>query len=424
MLISLKEYLYVSNTIHMNITPNTTSPQEAKTPATAAGQYLGYSLQQTLLATRLRQAAAGSTCSLEVLDDVAVQSEDGTTQLTQSKSALTDNPVADRAVSLWKTLFNWLELVKLKLVDPDTTTFEIYVSRQVGGDLVELFHNASNNTTAAQALKVARDLIWGAAPKRSLKPTISKALQKYANPVLEADEFLVIPIIRNFSLTCSESGDPIGDFEKLIAGDPLPLKYVPFIMHFLLGWVKTQVDLMIEKGLPAVIQKDDFHREYIAVKQKVDREWILTCFAPKPNADQLHEHLGDTFIQQLDLIEEDYDEKLDAVSNLLMAGWDRAIWSRSGEVHESSFDELDDSLHKTWRNLKKINDVQYKTFHPVEQGKLLYHECKKHRAKVQQMEVTADYFTSGCFHLLADVSLIGWHPHYATLLLNKLEDAA
>jgi hypothetical protein len=66
-----------------------------------------------------------------------VQAQYGTTHLTQSKSTLTDNPVADRAVSLWKTLYNWLELVNLKLVDPDTTTFEIYVSRQVGGDLVE-----------------------------------------------------------------------------------------------------------------------------------------------------------------------------------------------------------------------------------------------------------------------------------------------
>lgn len=62
----------------MNITTKTTSPQEAKAPATAAGQYLGYSLQQTLLAIRLRKAAEGSACSLEVLDDVAEQAEDGT----------------------------------------------------------------------------------------------------------------------------------------------------------------------------------------------------------------------------------------------------------------------------------------------------------------------------------------------------------
>lgn len=398
-------------------------PSQNMAPATAAGQYLGYSLQQTLLATRLRQAVAGSACSLEVLDDVAEQAVDGTTHLVQSKSALTDNPVADRAVSLWKTLYNWLELVKLKLVDPDTTTFEIYVSRTVTGDIVELFRKAASDTDATHALTAARDLLWGTVPNRPLKPAISAALQKYANPVLEADESLVIPIIRNFRLTCSDSGSPISDFEKLIAGDPVSKQYVPFIVNNLLGWVKKQVDLSIEKGLPAVILKDDFHREYLAVRRKIDKESILTSFAPKPTTDDIHEHLGDTFIQQLELIDEDYDEKLDAVSDLLMAGWDRVLWSQSGEVHESSFDELDESLCKAWKNQKKINDLVYAARPALEQGKLLYYECKKHRLTVQQMS-PPEHFIPGCFHLLADVPLIGWHPHFVKLLSKTEKDVA
>lgn len=397
---------------------------ENMAPATAAGQYLGYSLQQTLLATRLHQAPAGSACSLEVLDDVAVQADDGSSHLIQSKSARTDNPVADRAESLWKTLYNWLELVKLGLVKPDTTIFEIYVSRTVSGDLVDAFHKATTASDAIQSLASARDLLWGAAPERADRANLSKALLKYAIPVLEADESLVIPIIRNFHLTCSESGSPIDDFVQLIANDPVPMKYVPYIVSNLLGWVKVQVDQKIEEGVPAFILKDDFHREYIAFRQKIDRDMILTCFAPQPTVDEIHEHLGDMFIQQLDLIEEDYDEKLEAISDLLMAGCDRVKWSESGDVHESSFDELDASLCRTWRNLKKINDLTHAAKPVVEQGKLLYYECKKHRATVQQMTVTADYFTPGCFHLLADVPHIGWHPQYSVLLPTKHEDAA
>lgn len=409
--------------MHTNDSPEKTALPESKAPATAAGQYLGYSLQQTLLAMRLRQADEGSACSLEVLDDVAVQANDGATHLTQSKSTLTDNPVADRAVSLWKTLYNWLELVKLGLVNPDTTTFEIYVSRPVGGELVEKFHNSTTDAAANTALASARDLLWGPAPGRADHASLSQALQKYANPVLEA-ESLVIPIIRNLRLTCSDSGSPIDDFEELIAGDPVLKQYVHFIVNNLLGWVKKQVDLKIEKGLPAFILKDDFQREYIAFKRKIDRESILACFAPKPTKDQMHERLHDTFVQQLDLIEEDYDEKLAAVSDLLMAECDRVKWSESGEVHESSFDDLDESLRKTWLNQKKINDITHANRPAVEQGKLLYYECKKHRATVQQMTVTADYFTPGCFHLLANVPHIGWHPQYATLLPSKHEDVA
>src|SRR6185295_6570558 len=84
--------------------PRTSPPRrQQKVPATAAGQLLGYSLQLTRLTAMLLNATEGSACSLEVLDDIAEQTVDGGTKLAQSKSALTDNPVADRAIALWKT---------------------------------------------------------------------------------------------------------------------------------------------------------------------------------------------------------------------------------------------------------------------------------------------------------------------------------
>src|SRR5436190_223510 len=102
-----------------------------KVPATAAPQALGYSLQYTRLTGMLLEAPVGTACSLEVLDDVEASSSDGRKHLVQSKSALGDNPVSDRAISLWKSLYNWLQLIDRALVDPHRTTFEIYVSRKV-----------------------------------------------------------------------------------------------------------------------------------------------------------------------------------------------------------------------------------------------------------------------------------------------------
>jgi hypothetical protein len=78
--------------------------------ATAAGQCLGYSLQQLRLCHHLLKTPDGDTVSLEYVDDVAVHRSDGTLFLEQSKSALTGNPAADRADDLWKTFANWAEL--------------------------------------------------------------------------------------------------------------------------------------------------------------------------------------------------------------------------------------------------------------------------------------------------------------------------
>jgi hypothetical protein len=185
-----------------------------KLPATAAGQALGYSLQYTRLTALLLEAGDKSCCTLEVLDDVAEQEPEGKTKLFQSKSALTDNPVADRAISLWKTLFNWLELVKAGHV-PTETLFEIYVSRPVNGELVDSFHNCRSDKDAKMAIKKARDLLWGKGPDFPKRAVLSKILSRYVNPVLGADEKLLGPILVNLQLKCG-SGSPQADIETVI----------------------------------------------------------------------------------------------------------------------------------------------------------------------------------------------------------------
>ncbi|WP_258923541.1 hypothetical protein [Klebsiella pneumoniae] len=74
-------------------------------------------------------------CSLELLDDVAQEDGIGGVKLVQSKSALTANPVADRAKSLWKTLSNWVELIASPGFDVNKAIFELYVSRPVEGPI-------------------------------------------------------------------------------------------------------------------------------------------------------------------------------------------------------------------------------------------------------------------------------------------------
>src|SRR5260221_886122 len=127
-----------------------------KVPATAAPQALGYRLQYTRFTMMLLEAQPGTACSLEVLDDVAASSSDGKKHLVQSKSALGDNPVSDRALSLWKSLYNWVQLIDKEIVTPQKTAFELYISREVHGEIVDSFHNAHSRNAALSALASAR----------------------------------------------------------------------------------------------------------------------------------------------------------------------------------------------------------------------------------------------------------------------------
>ncbi|HWG96584.1 MAG TPA: ABC-three component system protein [Nitrospira sp.] len=390
-----------------------TSGSEA-VPATAAGQALGYSLQFTRLTAMLLIAPDGSSCSLEVLDDVAEQTVDGETKLSQSKSSLTGNPVADRAISLWKTIFNWLEVVKTGLVVPSKTTFELYVSRPVNGQLIDAFHESSSVEDAKEAVAKAREELWGKAPDYAKRATLPHGLGCYVNSVLEADEAHLLPIIVSLRLVCG-SGSPQADIEAAIRRHPVSEARVLDIADKMCGWVKRQVDKQLEKGLAAVILRDDFQREYTSYVRSVDRDLILKGLGKKPSKAEKLECLQDNFVQQLDLIERSFDDKLAAISDFLQACRDRAMWSQAGDVHENSFTELKDDLERTWKNMHLAISIEAASKTEIQRGQLLYARCMMHKARIQGME-PPPHFVPGCFHVLSDDLEIGWHPTYQTLL--------
>jgi hypothetical protein len=221
-----------------------------KVPATAAGQALGYSLQFTRLTALLLEAGGQSSCTLEVLEDVAEEKQYGSRKLSQTKSALTVNPVADHAISLWKTLCNWLKLVERRVVVPTDTVFELYVSRSVTGQLIKRFHDSRSNADAKAAMNLARKLLWGKPPGFTQRAKLPVKLSRYVNPVLEADDNVILPIIVNLQLKCG-SGSPQADIEAAIRQGPVSEGRVFDIADKLCGWVKREIDKQLEKGLPA-----------------------------------------------------------------------------------------------------------------------------------------------------------------------------
>ena len=394
-----------------------------KVPATAAAQALGYGLQYTRLTVMLLEAPPGTSCSLEVLDDVEASSPDGRRHLVQSKSALGDNPVSDRATSLWKSLYNWLQLIERALVNPQQTTFELYVSRQVGGEIVRSFHNAQTTEQARTAFASAREKLWGERPRFPLRKSLAEDLAKYTSTFFSATEGSVLPLIAHMRLRCG-SGSPQSDLLALLATHPISPPKILKVADQLQGWVKRQVDTRLEQSFPAVINQTDFHREYLAYVRSADRDSILKSFAPKPTEPQKLAKMSEVFVRQLELINAEFDEKLEAVSDYLRACWDRTFWSKEGDVHEDSFQLLDNDLCRIWRNIRREKLVEKARSDETAQGKLIYTGCMQHRTQVQAM-VPPPHFVPGCFHRLADTLDVGWHPDYRNALKKALaEDSA
>ncbi|MBY4890722.1 hypothetical protein K5Y32_22600 [Pantoea sp. DY-15] len=390
---------------------------QSKRRTEVPGQALGYSLQFTRLTHLLLQAPAGSFCSLELLDDVAQEDETGEVTLIQSKSALTANPAADRAKSLWKTFSNWLDAASSPDFAEKKIIFELYVSRVVGGRVVESFNKAKTAEDARVALNEARTILWGDAPHFPLRGEVAKEISQYVEKVFAAEERIVIPLICNFQLTLG-SGSPHEDLEASVRRHPVSASSVSDICSHLCGKVKRHIDKLLESGRPAVIGRDDFHSWYTSYVQKIDRKMILSSRAQAPSEEVSIGHLPDNFIRQLELIELPFEEQLGAINDYLRASFDRTDWALRGEIDESSLDDLNDVLQRSWVHKQRTCGLLHRGLPAEAQGLLLYSDCMQFNAPVQAMSAPG-HFIPGCYHMLADELTVGWHPDYVTHLKNK-----
>lgn len=392
-------------------------PSRSKRKTEVPGQALGYSLQFTRLTHLLLQAPEGSFCSLELLDDVAQEDGAGAVKLVQSKSALTANPAADRAKSLWKTLSNWVDLAATPGFEVDKAIFELYVSRPVEGMIVESFARATTQEGARAAIAQARNVLWGSPPKFDLKAGVAAEISSYVEKVFTSDQSLLERLICNFQLTLG-SGSPQADLEALVRSHPVSPSKVNDITNHLCGVVKRHVDLLLEAGKPAVIARNDFHVWYTSYVQKIDRQTVLSSRALAPSEEVSREYLPDNFIRQLDIIGLSFEEMLGAASDYFMASFDRTDWAARGEVDETSFDDLDDVLKRAWKNKQRICGLNHGSRSEQHQGQTLYFDCMQFTAPVQSMS-TPGHFIPGCFHMLANDLVVGWHPSYEAQLKRK-----
>ncbi|WP_304432832.1 hypothetical protein [Acutalibacter muris] len=104
--------------------------------------------------------------SVEKLDDVAVEI-DGKVIAEQVKSVTSsNNPIAERSVVFWKTLYNWCTYIEDgSLPSGAVLRFVVVANRTITpGSIQETFKNAHSDAEAQKALAGAKVSILGTTP--------------------------------------------------------------------------------------------------------------------------------------------------------------------------------------------------------------------------------------------------------------------
>lgn len=386
----------------------------AKRRTTAAGQYLGYSLQSTRFLVRLLQAKDGDHICLEVFEDVGVERASGEKVAEQSKSNVSTNPLTDRSVSLWKTLRNWIDAVVGGELSPADTHFALFVANPSIGDIAKSFHEASDTKSAVKAIEAAKsELGWGDG-----KTKIADGLLPHLKVFFEAKPEVVAAILGRFQVLESIHKDPLDELRPLMLDKLVSEDACDDIIKWAHGWVKERIDRLIGSSKPARIAYSEFHnalRNYVRVH---DRNDLLRSIAGKPSDEDVKRELAvRIYVRQARIINVDDTGILSAVNDFLMSATDRTAWADDGHVTRAAMATYSQELCKTWNRKKDTVAIAYSEKCETDRGRLLYNDCMGHTAKLQGLD-TPEHFTRGSFHALAEDRDIGWHPNYPTELTN------
>lgn len=120
-----------------------------------------FMVQSHYMLYELLNCKKGDYVSVEVFDDIGVEHSDGSRDAIQMKSALSNrNPVSNKAVDLWKTMYNWLISVESGELHLENTKFILFINVDKSGTIVESFHSAESKENASKAWVEAKEYFY------------------------------------------------------------------------------------------------------------------------------------------------------------------------------------------------------------------------------------------------------------------------
>lgn len=374
----------------------------------APGQYLGYALQPVRLCYHLLASPEGASVSLEHLDDIAVHHADGTIELEQAKSALSQNPLTNWAPDLWKSVSNWLDAIDAGEVGVDSTAFRLYVvpSKRVG-KIAQGLSNASNEEEVGA---VVRD-VCTTLKKLSTPPACMQYVQKF----LDASNADRSALITNMSIVAVDD-DPVEPVRGKLR-IAVPRNLLDLTCKGVIGLAAVHADGLIRAGQTALIDADKFREQVTAFVARNNLPDFLDSFSEQPEAADVDSILKTRpiFVRQLELIDADDRTQLDAVSAFLRSSADKSNWAESGQVFEQDLVDWDENLLRRGRAIQtEISDLHGTTSEKA-RGRTAYSRSIVLDAPMSGRAVPG-HFVCGCFNALADAERVGWHPRYAELL--------
>lgn len=380
-----------------------------------------YMIQAFHMLYSLISCQSGDIVSMEVFDDVGVHRAYNQVEAIQIKSVTSKhNPVSDKSVDLWKTFYNWLISIKTDEIPAEKTIFKLFVTVNKSGTIVKDFNDAKDNAEALSVLQKAKDNFF---TDGIIKKEIPDTYKTYVETFFaEENKTNSTKIIERFHLeTCNQN---YSDFVKEEAKKlHIPNDIFPPVFEAILGWLNLEIASCVENNKNIFIKYDDFEKELSVLFREYNQKYSLRSVTRKPSDGQIEGefHKQKTYLEQLEIINVEYEDKIEAINDYLTASGDRVKWGLDGKVSVQQMGIYEESLIRHWKNKKRINDIEYNSLEEKEFGRLLYGKCLDDKVDMETCYVPHSFY-NGCMHALSDTLKIGWHPRYNHILKEEDSD--
>ena len=365
--------------------------------------------------------------SVESYDDVAVETEENVIA-EQTKSVLSaNNPVSNKAVSFWKTLYNWSQYIR-EGEFPSKQLILRYVIVAIHklsiGSIPQSFFNAKDGDQAQKALEEARRILFDEDKQVFSVSAECLPYVEYCMSLENQDSVIKSIVAMELDLHEETYDD---ELKAKFNRQPIPPEYSEELFHYMLGWVQEKVHQYTKSNHSAYIKSTEYTEELRKEVRGRNTNAILSAVSAVPNDQEMNNEVSrrDVYIRQLELIEMESTELFAAASDYLRTKAEVTAWANKGLVTDASFSDYHDTLIRIWKNEKIA--IELTSFDDTRQGRMLYSKCNTAVAnKLLQGKTVPSFFGSGSLHSLAnepsEKPKIGWHPNYIDMLKEENDE--
>ncbi|WP_316633438.1 ABC-three component system protein [uncultured Flavobacterium sp.] len=406
----------------------------------AKGSVAGFIFQFEIALLELSQLNANESISIEKVDDVGKEDDKGTYLCTiQAKHSicLSGSNFGTTSVDLWKTINNWIDKVKAKILDDTNEFIAVTNQKTPNNSIIRDFNKLSFDDLFQKIIDLRSSQQIAYDEKIKLDPAkgkiIKQTISRLEKVISHKSEFKVI--VQKFRF--NEKVDAKEEFlnrtflNSLESDDKKNDIYQKFC-----GWITETSFENWKQNEEAVFSKSQFDKKYAFIisnhtliegifrtKRQLNKEEIIDVNRVKRN---------ELFIKQIEDIDRLFNDEIirDAILDYIMSDIEIAyiITNKSGTIMtKSDFQEFQEKCFEKWNDVKKKHIR--KAFNKYSEDEIIEISCNIYDEIMQQIKVdfqdsytfndTNRYIQNGTFLKLSNVPKIGWHPQWEIKYKNN-----